>query len=123
MKCFYCEKEFEPNHKGSGGMNRQLCFDCLPEGLDRSQRNKIRKQLLVQKAQKQKVKRGCDICGYNKCGSALEWHHLNDDKDFNPSDKLKDSFSSYQKYQEEIQKCILVCANCHREIHANLISL
>ena len=124
MKCFYCNKEFEPNHKGSGGTNRQFCFECIPEGLERKERNNLRKKLITKKAQQNKIKRGCDICSYNKCGSALEWHHYDDNKNFNPSNELKNgTIVSYNKYKKEIEKCILLCSNCHREIHEGLISL
>ena len=30
---------------------------------------------------------------------------------------------SWEKVKEELDKCILVCANCHREIHAGIIQL
>ena len=57
----------------------------------------------------------CEVCGYNKCKAALEFHH-NDpmQKEFNIS-----SAWSYNmgRVKREIEKCILVCANCHREIH------
>lgn len=120
-KCFYCEKEFQVKTKGSGGQNRLFCYECYPEGLTRSERNKLRKKLFTQKASQEKIKRGCDICGYNKCGAALEWHHNKDNKEYNPGDLLKEgTLPSYEKYQLEIQKCQLVCANCHREIHYNL---
>jgi hypothetical protein len=56
----------------------------------------------------------CVICGYNKCETALEFHHLNPkSKDFSISNN---SFS-FEKMKLETDKCILVCANCHREIH------
>lgn len=114
MKCEYCEKEFEVNRKGSGGTNRALCFECLPEGHDKNERTSIRRALLVKKAQAQKIERGCHYCGYNKCAAALEWHHPEDDKLAHPSDALK---RSWEKYVEETYKCILLCANCHREVH------
>lgn len=61
----------------------------------------------------------CACCGYNKCIQALEFHHLDpEEKDFsfgkNPNRSWKDT-------RNELQKCILVCANCHREIHYGLI--
>lgn len=57
----------------------------------------------------------CQICGYNKCPNALEFHHVNDDKEQSPSYVIMRW--SWNKLIEELKKCILVCANCHREIH------
>jgi len=63
----------------------------------------------------------CQICGYNKCNSALEFHHPNpENKEFSPSRNMN---LSWDKLKLEIEKCILVCANCHREIHERIISL
>jgi hypothetical protein len=59
----------------------------------------------------------CQKCGYNKCIDALEFHHADSDgKDFSISEK--GYTRSWAKVQEELDKCILLCANCHREIHA-----
>ena len=61
----------------------------------------------------------CACCGYNKCNSALELHHLNpDEKDFTFSDNTN---RAWETIVQELPKTILVCANCHREIHAELI--
>ena len=61
----------------------------------------------------------CSICGYNKCTSALEFHHLNsEEKEFSLG---KNTNIATEKALKETKKCILVCANCHREIHADLI--
>lgn len=63
----------------------------------------------------------CEECGYDKCIDALEFHHRNsNEKDFSIS--KKGYTRSWQKVKEEIDKCMLVCANCHREIHAQLSS-
>ena len=59
----------------------------------------------------------CLICGYDKCLSALEFHHLNpNEKDFQVSGKS----ISWDKIKNELDKCVLVCSNCHQEIHSNL---
>ncbi|HIE36271.1 MAG TPA: hypothetical protein EYP89_03435 [Candidatus Omnitrophica bacterium] len=58
----------------------------------------------------------CQICSYNKCTEALELHHLNGSKkEFGIS--CKGITRSWKKIKSELDKCILVCANCHREIH------
>lgn len=62
----------------------------------------------------------CECCGYSKCIEALEFHHLDPSKkDFQISGTSK----SFEILKNEADKCILVCANCHREIHANLRKL
>ena len=59
----------------------------------------------------------CEVCGYDKCKEALEFHHLDpSQKDFGiGSDGCT---RSWEKVKEELDKCICVCANCHREIHS-----
>jgi predicted HNH restriction endonuclease len=60
----------------------------------------------------------CKFCGYAKCYGALDFHHLRD-KSFSIS---KEGYTrSWEKIKAELQKCILVCKNCHAEIHAGLI--
>jgi hypothetical protein len=62
----------------------------------------------------------CQCCGYNKYVGALEFHHINsEEKDFGIS--AKGYTRSWERVKEELDKCILVCANCHREIHGNII--
>lgn len=59
----------------------------------------------------------CEICGYNKCLSALEFHHPDPmTKEFNISDRV----TTFEDIQAELDKCHLLCANCHREVHDGL---
>ena len=59
----------------------------------------------------------CQVCGYDRCIKALEFHHKNpNEKDFSVSSK--GYARSWARVKQEIDKCLLVCANCHREIHA-----
>lgn len=56
----------------------------------------------------------CECCGYSKCVQALEFHHLNpNEKDFAIAIKTL----PWEETKKELDKCIMVCANCHREIH------
>lgn len=64
----------------------------------------------------------CKVCGYNKCGDALEFHHIDPTKKlFRISAAVSESITP--RLLEEINKCILLCSNCHREYHAGLIQL
>ena len=63
---------------------------------------------------------GCKLCGYNKCREALEFHHVSADKKFEIGTMAKRNVS-INKLKPELAKCVLVCANCHREIHAGRI--
>ena len=76
-------------------------------------RKKIRKTAVEYKGGR------CEICGYSRCIEALEFHHKNSSgKDFSISEK--GYTRSWAKVKEEIDKCLLLCANCHREIHAEV---
>lgn len=56
----------------------------------------------------------CEKCGYSKYIEVLEFHHLDPkNKDFSISGKSW----SLEKLKKEVDKCILVCSNCHKEIH------
>ncbi len=60
---------------------------------------------------------GCSICGYNKNLSALEFHHINPNTKLFNIDARSISNRSINVINEEVKKCILVCSNCHQEIH------
>lgn len=58
----------------------------------------------------------CNVCGYNKCINALEFHHINpEEKEFGLGNG---NCRKLETDLKELKKCILVCANCHREIEA-----
>lgn len=57
----------------------------------------------------------CSKCGYKKNLSALSFHHLKD-KDFK-LDMRSLSNRTLNKVMAELQKCVLLCHNCHAEIH------
>jgi hypothetical protein len=63
----------------------------------------------------------CQICGYNNYPGALDLHHINGQKDFGIGDK--GYTRSWERIKQELDKCILVCANCHREIEAGITQL
>lgn len=59
----------------------------------------------------------CAICGYNKTSLAMEFHHLDKtQKEF----ALSNSNRTLESQFVELKKCVLLCSNCHREVHGGL---
>ena len=57
------------------------------------------------------------MCGYDRCETALVFHHKESDgKDFGVASK--GYTRSWEKVKQELDKCMLLCSNCHAEIHA-----
>lgn len=59
----------------------------------------------------------CQKCGYNRCIDALTFHHKN------PLEKeirLGGQPMSWERFNDELQKCVLLCCLCHTELHAGV---
>lgn len=64
----------------------------------------------------------CQCCGYKTSARALSFHHRDPSKkDFGLS--ANGLTRSWEKTKSELDKCVLVCANCHMEIHEGLRKL
>jgi 5-methylcytosine-specific restriction endonuclease McrA len=81
------------------------------------QRTYVKKKRSERKAKAIELKGGkCAQCGYDRCSYALEFHHLSHDT----KDKDISQFfirNTWEGVLKELEKCILLCANCHRELH------
>lgn len=71
-----------------------------------------RKKIIVQK-----FGGHCSVCGYKKNLSALTFHHLNPSSKFFKLDLRSLSNRKQSSIDAEIKKCILICQNCHAELH------
>ena len=89
--------------------------EYLKQAVDK-RRKKMRSMAIGYKGGK------CQLCGYDKCAQALEFHHLDrNKKDFGVSaDGITRAWS---KIKSELDKCVMLCANCHREVHADKTQL
>lgn len=76
---------------------------------------KFRRELKVKAVEYKGGK--CQRCGYNKCAAAMHFHHLYG-KDFGIS--AYGNTRSWEKVQNELDKCELLCANCHAEEHSGV---
>ena len=96
------------------GYRRKECKKCANR-IRQEDRNKKRKELKAKAIQYLGGK--CQKCGYDKCSGALEFHHKNRNEKDKAIHELLDK-PNWEKLEKELKKCVLVCANCHREIHA-----
>lgn len=65
----------------------------------------------------------CEICGYSKNLAALQFHHLDPNGKDSNMDMRKLSNSKWEWCLSEIEKCQLLCANCHAETHFGHLEL
>lgn len=109
-----CKKHGEVVHYlVKGKSNSWKCRECNSERVNTTRRNNKTKLVAMFGGE-------CVICGYNRYVGALEFHHSEPEhKDFGLSSR--GMTWALSKMIEEAKKCILVCANCHREIHAGLV--
>lgn len=65
----------------------------------------------------------CQCCGYDKCDAALEFHHIDPmQKDFTFG-RVRANPATINVIAKELEKCIMICANCHREVHAGILAI
>jgi hypothetical protein len=61
----------------------------------------------------------CCICKYDKCPDVFEFHHIDpNEKDFHWG-QINGNIRSWDTIVHEIKKCVMLCANCHREVHSS----
>ena len=94
-----------------------LCGNChAEEHSTKTGVNFICKDLLIRS--KSIKERKCIKCGYDKSIAALEFHHARGEKKFGIHTALvRQIKTTVEEFMEELEKCDLVCRNCHRKIH------
>jgi hypothetical protein len=80
--------------------------------------SKVRNQKYVRGI---KASKGCFFCP-EKEPVALDFHHTSNDKEHNIA-RLANSSNAIEFIEKEIAKCIVVCSNCHRKLHAGLLQV
>lgn len=79
---------------------------------------KQRERALKRKLELIEYKGGkCECCGYDKNYAALDFHHIHPEEKEFQVDSRHLANTNMDKLKEEADKCVLLCANCHREIH------
>jgi len=118
------ESDFVYKNK-SKGVRQSICKECQKsyklkhyyKNKDAHyKRNKITEDKLKKYADDIKMK-GCTLCDEKEI-SCMDFHHLRDKSDV-VAKIIKQG--SIKKLKEEIEKCVVLCANCHRKLHAGII--
>ena len=77
---------------------------------------------LYELVNKLKASIGCALCPENE-SCCLDLHHFNSqDKEFEISSAIRHK-TSWSVIKEEIEKCVCICSNCHRKLHAGIKSV
>ena len=112
-RCVLCGQVFLSNNYA-----RRYCFECSPKGVDpkvalRYKKRAVKKLLIERKGGK------CEKCGYDACQGALQFHHANpNEKEFSLAHiNFNGKDVSLDTLYKEVDKCVLLCANCHFEEH------
>jgi DNA-directed RNA polymerase subunit RPC12/RpoP len=105
-QCRTCSVEGQENFYKNA---KYQCKACWNKRTFQSARDKLDQLIEERGAQ-------CEQCGYNRCRAALEWHHKDAaEKEFSISDRRG---KNIDELRTETNKCLLLCANCHREAHS-----
>lgn len=108
-RCKACMKEYRKKYYENG------------ENLKQRQRVKNRKKSLNAAYKKWKSKQSCRVCKEDSV-ECLDLHHLDPSKkEYLVSSVI--NTASKKKIQKELDKCIVLCSNCHRKVHSGRIQL
>lgn len=125
IKCRKCEEKlpiklFTKNRFAKHGYRKE-CRDCH-QNVIKKRRRKIKQFWVEQMGGR------CQYCGFNKWIGPLQFHHIEWDRRNKKHDNTYPNIVLYRKYdvdqiRAELDKCCLLCSNCHDAIHSSEISL
>lgn len=123
MFCKFCEKEVTDKKR------RRYCSDeCSILGKKEYQKDRkfnyeqVKKWRLLVKKKAVDYKGGeCQVCGYDRCVRSLDFHHLDPTKKDFAISEFKNR--KIEKLKNELDKCILLCSNCHGEVHDGILDV
>lgn len=130
--CKKCGRElpiemYELEHTKNGDFRRGVCKECRAKGKKAWRKNnpELYHAQAIRHQNKQtellySLKKPCIICGEAE-PVCIDFHHINpEDKEFTIG---KCRGRGKEWLIKEISKCVCLCSNCHRKVHAGLIDL
>lgn len=103
------QKPFKRYHEMSTEEKKE--YNQKTYNSQKTKRLELKKQLVCKKGGK------CERCGYCKNLAALTFHHLDPSIKLFEIDARSLISKSLETILKEVDKCQLLCANCHQEIH------
>lgn len=109
-RCVICGRQYSYDHRK--GHTKEKCNTCRSN--ERVDRTELKREMVAYKGGR------CEACGYDRCLRALCFHHVDAaSKRFHFAGS---HLRSRRSLWAELDKCVLLCMNCHNELHAGLIS-
>ena len=131
--CEHCNIEFTLTSKGHNKLycskkcklsafNKRAKENPIKRKRDSNHSSQVykcqRDRAILRKIEFIKLKGGeCELCGYNKNIASLCFHHLDPNQKEFGIDARKMSNTNMEDLLKEVNKCQLLCHNCHQEIH------
>jgi hypothetical protein len=110
--CKWCQTEFPR------GINGMVFCSIACQRLNLLSIHKRHRTKRFDAFSEYKLSVGCLICGYKKCSAALDFHHTRPElKEFRITESVWRYKDKNPRMQAELDKCILICKNCHFEEH------
>lgn len=132
--CAKCKEEkiLDEFHKDKSKKDgrQSYCKRCLSDAAKRDYKENGRKALFIERANKKKQElkdflnlirehNGCAFCEEREL-CCMDFHHLDPSQKDASVSYLCES-KSKDRMLNEMKKCVVVCSNCHRKIHAGLL--
>lgn len=116
MECRVCKTDLPAENFYAAAKKQYkdwICKKCKHERMQ-SRRKSVKQWAVEYKGGK------CVNCGYDKYNGSLDFHHLDPkEKDI----RIIGNALSKEKLIKELDKCVLLCKNCHAEVHGNVLKL
>lgn len=103
VKCRICQREYQREHYKKKSKYYQ-------------KRAAIRQKYLYDFVNRIKKLKRCENCGEDRWW-VLDFHHRKGYDKINSIGQMCSDGGSLHKIKEEIRKCEVLCANCHRDLH------